>query len=120
MTSDIAWLDVEACKDIAQNSPRVLQMQRSAAEGISELIYQTAPHTTKHAYSYRDNFRIENRLFPRREGHVTYLIAERFQWRWIEYGWTNWRSRVKHPGKYVMTNALKAYATGADYGVGVK
>lgn len=120
MASGISWIDTDLCKHIARNSPKVKEMERLAAEGIYRIIYATAPHTTDHPWNYRDNFRIEHRHFPLREGHVTYLIAERFQWRWIEYGWTEWRNERKFPGKYVMTNALKAYAFGADYGKGVK
>lgn len=120
MSNGIAWIDIEACKNMARNSPVVLEMELVAAEGIHRTIYQTAPHTSKHKWAYRDNFRIEHRLFPRREGHVTYIIAERFQWRWIEYGWTEWHTRKKYPGKYIMTNALKAYAFGDAYGKGVR
>ncbi len=119
MASGISWIDVEALKHIARNSPKVKVLEKVYAEGINRLIYQTAPHTKKHNWSYRDHFRIEQRLFPLREGHVTYIIAERFQWRWIEYGWTEWRTKKKFPGKYIMTNALKAYATGPDYGEGI-
>jgi hypothetical protein len=120
MSSTITFIDVELCKHIARNSPKVKAMGKVYAEGINRLIYQTAPHTTHHPWAYRDNFRIEQRQFPLKEGHVTYIIAERFQWRWIEYGWTEWRTRKKYPGKYIMTNALKAYGYGDTYGVGVK
>lgn len=107
--ASITHLDIEACKNIARNSPVLLDMELRAAEGIEEIIYQTAPRTTPHKYAYRDNFRIENRLFPHREGHITYVIAERFQWRWIEYGWTEWRNEKKFRGKHTMFNALEAY-----------
>lgn len=120
MSSNITYLDVEACKHLARNSPRLKVMERIAAEGILRIIYETAPHTTPHAYAYRENFRIEQRLFPLKQGHVTYIIAERFQWRWIEYGWTEWHSNKKFPGRHVMSNALKAYGYADTYGVGVK
>lgn len=117
--ANITYIDVNLCKHIARNSPKVKTMQRIAAEAIFRNIYATAPHTTHHNWAYRDNFRIEERQFPLKEGHVTYIIAERFQWRWIEYGWTNWRTRVKYPGKHIMSNALKAYGYGDTYGEGV-
>lgn len=115
--ADLVWLDVELCKHIARNSPKVKQMERIAAEGIYALIYETAPHAEpSYPLNYRDNFRIEHRHFPTTQGHATYLIAERFQWRWIEYGWTEWRDNIKHPGKYVMSKALRAYGYGDIYG----
>lgn len=120
MASGIDYIDYEKCKSIGRNSLRLKRMERVYAEGIYNIIYDTAPHTTDHRWAYRDNFRIEQRLFPMTEGHVTYLIAERFQWRWIEYGWTEWRTNKKFPGKYVMTNALRAYGWGDTYGRGVR
>jgi hypothetical protein len=116
----IESIDLEKLKDIGRNSPKVLAMELISADGIYRNIYNTAPHAEPSSdYNYRDNFRIENRLFPMTQGHVTYIIAERFQWRWIEYGWTQWRDHTKYPGKYIMTNALRAYAFGPDYGEGV-
>lgn len=105
----ITSIDFEKCKHIARNSKRLLAMERKAADGIYKNIYATAPHTTPHEYAYRDNFRIEHRLFPYREGYVTYLIAERFQWRWIEYGYTQWQTKKKYRGKHIMRRALETY-----------
>lgn len=116
---DLIYLNIPELEYMARNSPVVLAQGVIYAEGIYQIIYNTAPHTIKHPYAYRDHFRIEHIQYPMTEGHVVYLIAERFQWRFIEYGWTEWRDEIKHRGLYVMTNALKAYAYGAAYGKGV-
>lgn len=110
--AELLYLDTVELEYMGRNSKKVAELGNIYAEGIYRIIYDTAPHTTHHAYAYRDHFRIEQRLFPMTEGYVTYLIAERFQWRWIEYGWTEWHSRKKFPGKYVMSNALRAYGYG--------
>lgn len=118
MGSGITSINMPVLEYMAHTSEVVAELGQIYAEGIKRIIYQTAPHTTHHKWAYRDNMRIET-AYSAGTGWITYLVAERFQWRWIEYGWTEWKTKRKFPGKQIMGNALKAYAYGSNYGRGV-
>ncbi|GAA2665222.1 hypothetical protein [Nonomuraea recticatena] len=105
-------LDLDQIHAIAVNSPAVRDEMVSAAHSIYREIYETAPRTYKHAYSYRDHFRIWTTRNSVQDGYRVYLIAERFQWRFIEFGWREWRDEKPHQGLYIMTNALLKHRIG--------
>lgn len=106
MTIRLTSLDEDLIRMIGTNSPVVRDMMTDIGNGIYRTIYETAPRTIKHAYSYRDHFRIWTTRNNGRDGYRTYVIAERFQWRFIEFGWREWRDEKPHTGHYTMTNAL--------------
>lgn len=106
MAGRITDLDVNQIKLMAVNSPAVLEMMHHVGHDIYEEIYRTAPRTVKHAYSYRDHFRIWETRKSAKEGYRVYVVAERFQWQFIEFGWNEWRDEKPHDGLFIMTNAL--------------
>lgn len=103
-------LDLNQIELLALNSPVVRDMMTGIGYEIYGEIYETAPRTYKHGYSYRDHFRIWTTRTDPREGYRVYVIAERFQWRFIEFGWAEWRDNVFHKGLYTMTKALMKQA----------
>lgn len=106
MPARITSLDMSAINRIGVNSQPVLFEMVDVAREIHAEIYETAPRTTKHAYSYRDHFRIDYTRTSLDEGYKVFVIAERFQWRFIEYGWKEWRDDIEHKGHLTMTKAL--------------
>jgi hypothetical protein len=113
-------LDLVELHRIAVSSKKTKYLQEIAAQGIYRIIKATAPEARPYGLNYKPNFRITSTHDYDTAGWTTYLIAERFQWKWIEFGWTEWRDNVKHPGLYIMTNALLAYGSDDTYGIGVK
>jgi len=106
MTARLTYLDLKLIRSQGLNSFVVRDWMGVIAQDIYAEIYVTAPRTVRHGYSYRDHFRLWTTRTSLDEGYKTYVIAERFQWRWIEFGWTEWRDEIKHAGQYTMTKAL--------------
>jgi hypothetical protein len=99
-------LNLELIESLGNNSPIVRDWMTEIGYEIYQEIYETAPRTIKHGYSYRDHFRIWTTRNDLKEGYRVYVIAERFQWQFIEFGWTEWRDNIRHKGLYIMTKAL--------------
>lgn len=106
MAGRITELDTNQLRLLALNSPIVNTMMVDVGNEIYREIYRTAPKTYKHAYSYRDHFRVFNTRTSKQQGYRVLVIAERFQWQFIEFGWREWRDEKPHDGHNTMTNAL--------------
>lgn len=106
MAGRITVLHTNLIRSLGTNSPVTLEMMHHVGHDIYEEIYRTAPRTYKHAYSYRDHFRIWETRKSAGEGYRVYVVAERFQWRFIEFGWKEWRDEKPRGGLFIMTNAL--------------
>ncbi|MEU1881888.1 hypothetical protein ABZ470_31700 [Streptosporangium sp. NPDC020072] len=108
MPSGLDHLDIEAIRGIATHGPVTAQLLERSAARITQTAVRTAPATRpEYRNKYRSNISTELQ-HDRVTGWTAYVLAERHAMV-IEFGWTEWRDEIKHPGKYVLTRALNAH-----------